>query len=211
MLKKNGSGYIWVIISIIIFIVTFLSIVYLDSKIAVNVMQFLLSFRVLHRATKNIPDFLPPLVGIGTLLMWIIYFFRTMKKKNDVMTQFLRLAGTALPAAYLLKSFFKYMFGRTGPRSWLLHHEPLEFHWFHKMWSGSFPSGHMTVFAAFGAAVIYYYPQYRRLVIILLGFLGIALIVTDYHFLSDVIAGTYLGFITTYLIKCIYEEKNVER
>jgi membrane-associated phospholipid phosphatase len=75
------------------------------------------------------------------------------------------------------------------------------------MGSGSFPSGHMTVFAALGIAVLLYYPKYRKPVIIFLVLLGIALIGTDYHFLSDVIGGAYLGFITTYSLYYIFEKK----
>ena len=210
MIKKNASGYFGIIVSIFVLLVTIGSIRYLDAEIAVKVMRFLLSVRTLHKVTKHIPDFLPHLVGIGTILMWIIYFYRSRHNINDIETHFLRLAATALPVAYLLKSFFKFMFGRTGPRSWLIDNRPFEFHWFNKIWSGSFPSGHMTVFAAFGAAVLFYYPEYRRLVIILLVLLGIALIGTDYHFLSDVIAGTYLGFVTTYLLQHIFEKKQAK-
>ncbi len=210
MIKKHNSFYTKTVLSIITLIITIVSIRYLDAGIAQKVMHFLLSFRALHKVTRNVPDFLPHLVALGTLLMWILYFYRSYKKKNDIETQFLRLAATALPFAYLLKSFFKYMFGRTNPRSWLLKKEPLEFHWFNQMWSGSFPSGHMTVFAAFGAAIIFYYPQYSRLVIIFLILLGIALIGTDYHFLSDVIAGTYLGIVITYSIQHIYEKNQAE-
>ena len=58
----------------------------------------------------------------------------------------------------------------------------------------------MTVFTAFGIAVWLYYPHYRRPVIITLLILGAALIATDYHFLSDVIAGAYLGVLITYFL-----------
>jgi len=171
-------------------------------------MQFLLANRTLHKVTRHIPDILPHLVGVGTISMWVIYFYRSRLKKNDIETQFLRLAATTLPAAYLIKTFLKFLFGRTNPRSWLLNGKPLEFDWFNKSWSGSFPSGHMTVFAAFGAAVIYFYPKYRRIVITLLVLLALALIGTDYHFLSDVIFGTYLGIITTYVVQYIYNAGN---
>ncbi len=169
-------------------------------------MHFLQSIHKFRKATENIPDLLTQFVGICTVLMWGIYFYRVHEKKIDKKTRFLRLAATALPAAYLLKDFFKFMFGRTDPRPWLLGHKPLEFIWFYKIGSGSFPSGHMTVFAALGTAILFYYPQYRRLVSIILFFIGFALIVTDYHFLSDVIAGAYLGIITTYSLHYVYEK-----
>jgi membrane-associated phospholipid phosphatase len=170
-------------------------------------MRFLQFVRPLHRATENIPDILPHLVGIGTILMWAIYFYRWHKKKNDVKTKFLLLAATALPAVYLIKTFFQFSFGRTSTRLWLTAGKPLVFHWFKGFETGSFPSGHMTVFTAFGTAVLLYYPQHLRLVLIILSILGLSLIITDYHYLSDVIAGAYLGFITTYSLWYLLDKR----
>ena len=188
-------------------LITIVAIKFLDARIAASVMNFIRSVHKLRQVTERIPDILPHLVGIGTVLLWGIYFYRSRKTTDDNEVQFLRLAATALPVAYLVKTLLKFVFGRTGPRGWLIHKEPLAFHWF-KIWSSSFPSGHMLVFVAFGAAVLFYYPKYRLLVLILLGLLGIALIGTDYHFLSDVIAGAYFGFITAYFIKFLFDEKS---
>ena len=188
-------------------LITIVAIKFLDARIAASVMNFIRSVHKLRQVTERIPDILPHLVGIGTVLLWGIYFYRSRKTTDDNEVQFLRLAATVLPVAYLVKTLLKFVFGRTGPRGWLIHKEPLAFHWF-KIWSSSFPSGHMLVFVAFGAAVLFYYPKYRLLVLILLGLLGIALIGTDYHFLSDVIAGAYFGFMTTYFIKFLFDEKS---
>ena len=188
-------------------LITIVAIKFLDARIAASVMNFIRSVHKLRQVTERIPDILPHLVGVGTVLLWGIYFYRSRKTTDDNEVQFLRLAATALPVAYLIKTLLKFVFGRTGPRGWLIHKEPLAFHWF-KIWSSSFPSGHMLVFVAFGAAVLFYYPKYRLLVLILLGLLGIALIGTDYHFLSDVIAGAYFGFLTAYFIKFLFDGKS---
>jgi membrane-associated phospholipid phosphatase len=188
-------------------LITIVAIKFLDARIAASVMNFIRSVHKLRQVTERIPDILPHLVGVGTVLLWGIYFYRSRKTTDDNEIQFLRLAATVLPVAYLVKTLLKFVFGRTGPRGWLIHKEPLAFHWF-KIWSSSFPSGHMLVFVAFGAAVLFYYPKYRLLVLILLGLLGIALIGTDYHFLSDVIAGAYFGFITAYFIKFLFDGKS---
>lgn len=64
----------------------------------------------------------------------------------------------------------------------------------------------MTVFVALGIAVLIYYPKYRRPVIGFLIILGISLIGTDYHFLSDVIGGAYLGYTTTCLLNYLFKK-----
>ncbi|MGA7721751.1 MAG: phosphatase PAP2 family protein [Ignavibacteriaceae bacterium] len=200
MIFKIRPGYFAVIASLVVFLVIAGCIQYLDKEIAVRVMHFLQSFHTLHKATENIPDLLPYLVGAGTVLTWMIYFYRLSKKKYGIKTQFLFLSATALPAAYALKTFFQFAFGRISAREWLILKTPHRFNWFNDFGNGCFPSGHMTVFAAFGTAILIYYPQYRKAVIILLTLLGAALITTDYHYLSDVIAGAYLGVLTTYIL-----------
>ncbi len=206
MIKRNSSGCPGIKLTLLTFFLILVSFYFLDRAIAFNVMNLLRSIHPLQKATEHIPDLLPYLVGIGTIVMWTIYFYRKHKNLNNANTQFLLIAGAALPAAYILKTFFRFVFGRTGPRDWLLSHRRIEFHWFHNFTIGSFPSGHMTVFAAFGAAVLIYFPQYRKPVYIFLTLLGAALIGTDYHFLSDVIAGAYLGFVTTCLLRFILDK-----
>ena len=206
MKKKYSSFYISIAISLLVLAAILLSIRFLDEGIAVRVMQFIRSIRAIHKVTEHIPDILPDIVAVGTILMWLIYFYRLHKKLNDAKTHFLLLAAVTLPVSYILKTYFQFMFGRTTVRSWLLSHKPLRFEWFHGFGGASFPSGHMTVFAAFGAALLIYFPKLRKPVIIFLIVLGVALIGTDYHFLSDVIAGAYLGFATTYVLFYLFEK-----
>ncbi|MBT1074215.1 phosphatase PAP2 family protein [Geobacter grbiciae] len=183
------------------------SIRFLDEPIAVAVMRILSSHRALHSATANLPDTLLYLVCIGTSSMWLAYFYLARRQGSDRLLSFLRLAATALPFSYPIKAFLQFAFGRTNTRLWLLNGMPLRFDWFHGSGIGCFPSGHMAVFAAFGAAVWYEYPFYRRFVVSGLVLLAAALIVTDYHFLSDVIAGTYLGFLVTGIIRCLLKRR----
>jgi|YelNatPaOPRAMG01_1025707.scaffolds.fasta_scaffold00125_30 membrane-associated phospholipid phosphatase len=208
MTIRKSSFNFWIILSLIVLLAIIICIKFFDAEIALRIIKFLLSFRTLHKLTQNIPDILAFLVGIGTIIMWAIYFYRTHKKIIDIETKFLKLAATTLPVTYVLKTFLQFSFGRTNPRDWLLENQPLIFNWFHKLGNGSFPSGHMTVFAAFGSAVYIFYPQYRRIVFSLLFLLGFALIITDYHFLSDIIAGTYLGISITYFLQFLFERQS---
>ncbi len=204
---KSQAGY-WVQLTIIVVLAILISIQFIDAGIAERVMIILRSIRPLHTATDNIPDLLSAIVGGGTILMWIIYIYRYFEKKIDVKEKFLRLAATTLPVSYFIKMFLQFAFGRTAPRDWLLHNQPLVFKFFNYIGGGSFPSGHMTVFAAFGTAVILYFPKYKKLTTIILALLGFALVATDYHYLSDVIAGAYLGFGVTYALWYLYEKNN---
>jgi membrane-associated phospholipid phosphatase len=63
----------------------------------------------------------------------------------------------------------------------------------------------MMVFTAFFAALWHFYPRYRSISVGLLLVLASALVMTDHHYLSDVIAGAYLGLIASSLTKVCYE------
>jgi len=208
MVKKGPSVYFWIITSFIVLIVTLGSIRFLDAEIAIRVMRFLQSLHKLHKVTEDIPDILVYIVGLGTIILWIIYFYRSYEHKHDIAMKFLKLSATVLPVAYLLKSYFQFMFGRTHTRLFVQAHQPLRFDWFHGIGFGCFPSGHMTVFTAFGAAVWIYYPKFRRPVLITLLVLGFALVATDYHFLGDVIAGAYLGVLIAYFFWYCFDRQN---
>jgi membrane-associated phospholipid phosphatase len=79
---------------------------------------------------------------------------------------------------------------------WLTLRSSYGFHWFDGGgdYSG-FPSGHMAVFTALVLPVVRCFPRLKFVCLVLLLLLGVALIVTGYHFLSDVIAGALLGYL----------------
>ncbi len=210
MAKRETSANYWIKLTLLVIFAIIISIQFLDAGIAERVMYIIQSIHTLHTATENIPDMLSAIVGGGTILMWIIYLYRLVEKKIDVKERFLRLAATTLPVCYLVKMLLQIIFGRISPRDWLLHNQPLVFRYFNFNSGGSFPSGHMTVFVAFGTAIILFFPKFRKSVTLLLALLGFALIATDYHFLSDVIAGAYLGFIVTYVLWYLYERNRSE-
>ena len=197
MIKKHSDHYLLATLSLGTILAILGSIRFLDEKIAVAVMHILRSNLVLHTATANIPDALLYLVCIGTAVMWLVYIILSRNKGSGEQLRFLQLAATVVPASYLLKAVLQFTFGRTNTRLWLTTGAPLQFNWFHGVGTGCFPSGHMTVFTAFGVAIWYIYPRYRRPTALVLVLLGAALIITDYHFLSDVIAGACLGFLLT--------------
>jgi membrane-associated phospholipid phosphatase len=96
--------------------------------------------------------------------------------------------------AFVAKTFFQHMFGRPNPYAWLLIHEPPRFYWFrNEQGYGCFPSGHMTVFTSLMTTLSYHYPRYGFVYFCALCLLALALIITDHHFLSDVLAGAVLG------------------
>jgi membrane-associated phospholipid phosphatase len=181
------------------------SIRFLDARIARGAMALLNSGKMLQISTTDIPDILYLSVSIGSCLLLGNYLILSYKGINNENKRFSLLAGFAISLAFFLKWVFKLVFGRTNTRAWLANRMSDDFHWFHGGGEyGGFPSGHMTVFSAFFAAIWLFYPRYRSISLGLTLILALALIITNYHFLSDVIAGAYLGLLATCITRaCI--------
>jgi membrane-associated phospholipid phosphatase len=178
---------------------------FLDARIALGVMELIQSSALLQTGTSDIPDFLFLLVCIISALLWGAYFILRHQGIITEQARFCQIAGSSVPLAFFLKWPCKIIFGRINTRHWLASPASDDFHWFHGGGDySSFPSGHMAVFTAFFAAVWLYFPRFRVISIGLLLVLGMALIATNYHFLSDVIAGAYLGLITTSLTRVCF-------
>ena len=107
-------------------------------------------------------------------------------------------------ASYLiadgLKNELKYGFGRAWPETWVAHNPSLihdgvfGFFPFHggAGWA-SFPSGHMTAVTAFTVVIALCWRPGWVLVAVASGLVAIGLLGLDYHFVSDMIAGSALG------------------
>jgi len=100
-----------------------------------------------------------------------------------------------------VKTLLKFGFGRTWPETWI-HDNPslvrdgiFGFFPFHggAGWS-SFPSGHMTAVMSIVAMAWYIWPRLAPLWCLICVGAAAGLIVLNLHFVSDVIAGAYIGF-----------------
>lgn len=112
----------------------------------------------------------------------------------------LLLCAVSLTAAESVKDELKFIFGRTWPETWINNNPSLigngifGFNFFHGgAGYASFPSGHTTAVCAVVAVLWFAYPRLRPLwglavLAVVLGLIG-----ADYHFVSDIVAGGFLG------------------
>ncbi|HIJ77279.1 MAG TPA: phosphatase PAP2 family protein [Deltaproteobacteria bacterium] len=173
---------------------------YLDIMLAEFVSEkvgfgFLCSERI-----SNFPDLLFSLVCIITAVSWTGRLYQAGKPAKSRMVYFEEHIGLTVPLAFVLKNLLKVLFGRTNTRIWLLHPDLFGFHWFHGGGDfSSFPSGHMAVFTVLMLGIGRYFPRLRSVCAGLLFALALALLVTQYHFFSDIVAGACLGLIVDLL------------
>ena len=174
--------------------VTTLCFWFYDRLLAIYISKLLANCSILHKYAANIPDLLLLIVCITTAIAFTGYLTRKRKGLFDQDTTFFHVIMYAVPATYAAKAFFKYVCGRPTPREWLHKPDLYGFHWFRgNEMQAAFPSGHMAVFTALAASLWRFYPRYRAIYALFLLALAAALIATNQHFLSDVVAGAYLG------------------
>jgi membrane-associated phospholipid phosphatase len=181
--------------------------VFLDHPLALFMYKTILSNRNIAIVNANIPDILLPFVCVVSTAAWTLYFMDKRKGIRTQRTLMSKLIGISLPLSFLAKDALKFAFGRINTRYWLYNPDQPEF----RLLSGSeyyhgFPSGHMAVFSALLIAMSLYYPRYRGVTTGLLVALSAALIATNYHFLSDVIAGYFLGLAVVTGVRCMIDD-----
>lgn len=181
--------------AIVISIFILFSIWLFDRAIALWIMQYLTA-NTPYLKTTNIKDHLMIIVVLLTSLSWLTYLYLFHQNIYDRRLVFCSVIGTVLPLSFAVKTVLKWLFGRTETQTWLQNQNLYQFHWF----SGTngfegFPSGHMLVFTPLFLTLWHFYPRYRLYYGGLWLLLGVALVVTEYHFLSDVIVGSYIGIL----------------
>src|SRR5262249_32199585 len=110
------------------------------------------------------------------------------------------LTALAYVASSAIKETLKYAFGRTWPETWINNNPSLirdgvsGFNFFHGgPGYASFPSGHTAAIASVMVVLWICYPRGRPLYALLIATVVIGLLGANYHFLSDIIAGGFIG------------------
>lgn len=174
---------------------------YLDIPLADLVRYRLFASLQWSNLTSNLPDLLLQGVLAATCGALVLYQVRSRMGIDDALTRLSKLVAWTAPASYLVKSVLKFAFGRVNTRMWLEQPGLYGFHWFQgRQGCEGFPSGHMVVSVALLAALCRYYPKSRPWCLLPGVLLGVALVATEYHFLSDVIAGAYLGVVVEAIV-----------
>jgi len=122
------------------------------------------------------------------------------------------LCSLSLVSAAAIKNQLKIIFGRTWPETWVANNPSLirdgayGFNFF-KAGPGyeSFPSGHTAAACAVMSVLWIVYPRWRPLYALVVAAVAIGLLGADYHFLSDIIAGGFVGASTGWIAVLLWE------
>ncbi|KAB8032181.1 phosphatase PAP2 family protein [Fluviispira multicolorata] len=187
---------------LILFLVTLASIVISYYYIDVNVVFYIESHQInkyyILKKLSETPNLIIPILVFFVILSPFLF----KKYMNHKIFQMFFSATFSVLMAAQIKDFLKYIFGRYWADTWINNNPSLivnnvyGFQFFQKA-SSSFPSGHTTVTFAFCTVCILYYPKLKYLFILPMLAVCIGQIGMHYHFVSDVIAGAFLGYVVS--------------
>jgi membrane-associated phospholipid phosphatase len=181
---------------LLVTLATGVSVAYIDLPLAQFVKAAFSQGPSHTLVTAKFPDGLDIFVAAVTIASWIGYIILRRRNPMKRLVCLLQVIGTATPFAYTAKDLLKSVFGRVDTRYWLNHPYHFVFRWFHSSSNYfGFPSGHMAIACALVFAVMHYYPRLKPWGWAAMVLLGAALIATEYHFLGDVLAGAYIGYL----------------
>ena len=104
------------------------------------------------------------------------------------------IACNASIMAYTLNDVvLKILFGRLSPATFYQSHIAGVFHLFRGDDGSSFPSGHMVLAEAFLGVFVRLYSRLQSASLFVLLLAAFAMVVGDWHFISDLIAGAFVG------------------
>jgi membrane-associated phospholipid phosphatase len=122
------------------------------------------------------------------------------------------LCSLSLIVAELTKIQLKLVFGRTWPDTFrdnnpsFLHDGVYGFNFFRGGHAyASFPSGHTAVTCAVISVLWIYYPRWRWLYVLAVLAVATGLIGANYHFVSDVIAGGFVGISSGWMLTSLWK------
>jgi membrane-associated phospholipid phosphatase len=184
------------------------SYLWLDRPIAHLAHDQLQQYHLFEKLTL-IPQGLTPLAVVTFLVLGVRGLAgRALSRFQTV----LLLSGLSLAVAMIIKDQLKFAFGRTWPETWTrnnpsyIRDDVFGFFPFH---GGpgylSFPSGHTTAICTVMTVLWICYPGFRPLYALCMAAVAVGLVGANFHFLSDVIAGGFLGISIGWLGVAMWE------
>lgn len=169
---------------------------FVDRPVATYVQQHKLAS---HAGLKWL-TYPPPIVQTWSPLVLVALVVRRASGPFRRWELVLLAACVSTIVADQFRESLSYVFGRYWPETWIdnnpsfIRDSAYGFHPFHTGSAyGSFPSGHMARVLGFASVVWMAYPWWRWACVVISLATAAGLLGMNYHFVSDVIAGSFVG------------------
>ena len=139
------------------------------------------------------------------VLVWCGFWALIGRRFSHVQLVSLACSISFISSAYIV-SQLKYVFGRTWPLTWvdnnpsLIQNGVFGFNPFHGgIGFAAFPSGHAAGVSSVMAVLWWSYPNWRPIYVACVSAVAIGLIGSNFHFLSDIVGGMFVGISAGYI------------
>ncbi|HUK10057.1 MAG TPA: phosphatase PAP2 family protein [Stellaceae bacterium] len=205
-MRRHGAAQIraWLAGLVLCIVLVGVSIAFVDRPLALWVHQF--------HGVERLAGFsyLPPWAVPAAILSFAALALGAVMGFRSGLTDFMLSCGIALIVSAVIKDQLKFLFGRTWPESWLNGNRSFVANGVYGFWPlhggeayASFPSGHTTV--AFAVLTLFWirWPRLRFFCVLAGAAAVIALVGGGFHWLSDSIAGAFLGAAVGYIVSVL--------
>ncbi len=194
----------WSVASATVILLCIFSYLFADIQTALwfHALENTLLYKVFEKITL-FGDSLGYLIG-GTLL------FVVFRKRNQLWASSGLFLFSTVALSGLSADLVKYIAGRARPRLYFSEHL-YGFDFFHWQYAWtSFPSGHSAT--AFSVAMLFalLYPRWRFAALFGGILIAFSRLVLAQHYISDVIAGSFLGIVSTILLYNLYFKSKLD-
>lgn len=187
---------------------TIFSIEWLDRPVALFFHKSVARPETFARLTYA-PD---PMVPLAVIVFVTLGLMNLSGRALSRLQNCALLCSLSVIVAELTKIQLKLAFGRTWPDTFrdnnpsFLRDGVYGFNFFHGGHAyASFPSGHTAVTCAVISVLWIYYPAWRWLYALAVLAVAVGLIGANYHFVSDVIAGGFVGVSTGWMLTSLWK------
>jgi membrane-associated phospholipid phosphatase len=179
---------IWLLLLAICAVLMAVSFVQIDVPMAQHLWKFGASLGRLDSAFGA-----ATILTVESAVVLSLILVRLVRGRISPFGEALAIACLASICTYAINNeVLKPLFGVPSPVA-VMEGAKHSFHWLGGSENSSFPSGHMVLAGAFAGVFMSFRRASVWLLTALLLFAAVLLIVGDWHFLSDVIAGTFVG------------------
>lgn len=200
----------WLTALLLVTLAVVIAYQWLDRPIALFVHQELPhQARSAVEPLTHIPD---PLIPAAVIVFVVLGLWGLAGRTLAPFPATLVLCSLSVTMVQAFKNQLKLVFGRTWPETWINNNPSFirdgvyGFHWFHGGGGyESFPSGHMAATCAVLSVLWICYPRLKSLYLLAGLAVAVGLIGANFHFLSDVIAGAFVGVTTGWITTVLFD------
>jgi membrane-associated phospholipid phosphatase len=201
---------IWIVALLGIVAAVVFSILWIDRAVASFAHEH---FRYLVRGPVAELSYIPnPLFLLALVLSLILMLKMIFGRPLSWHQANIFVCSLGVVFTEMVKNILKFIFGRTWPETWVGNNPSFirdGVYGFHFMHGGtayqSFPSGHMAAVCTVLSVVWIRYPHFRPFCVIAGLLVGVLLVGANYHFLSDVVAGAFVGLSIGWIATVIWD------